>query len=231
MVEAIGITAAAINATAILVGGAVGLLLKGRITDSFSQSIIRILGLCICIIGIRSAVTGDITLMVVSLVMGVIAGEALRIDDGLNRLGLWAQKRFSSDKNSSFAEGFVTATLLFSVGAMAIVGSIESGLRGDQSIIFTKSILDGVSSLIFASSLGVGVLFSAFVVLIYQGTLEIFAGYLQNVLTSYLITQISAVGGVLIFAIGLNLALGTKFKVANLLPCFVFTAIYYYIIL
>ena len=229
--EVIGITGSVINAAAILAGGAVGLLLKGKITDKFSKSIICVLGLCVCIIGIRSAVNGDVLLMVVSLSIGVLAGEALRIDDGLNRFGVWAQERFSRDSNSSFAEGFVTATLLYCVGAMAIVGSIESGLRGDQSIIFTKSILDGVSAVIFASSLGAGVLFSAAATLVYQGTIEFFAGYLQNVLTSQLITQISAVGGVMILAIGLNLALGAKFKVANLLPGFVVAATYYYLIL
>jgi len=227
----IGITGALINAAAIVAGGAVGLLLKGKITDKFSQSIIRILGLCACIIGIRGAVNGDIMLLVVSLAVGVFVGESMRIDDALNNFGQWAQERISRDKKSSFAEGFVTTTLIYCVGAMAIVGSIESGLMGDQSIIFTKSVLDGVSAVIFASSLGVGVLFSAAVVLVYQGSIEFFAGYLQNVFTPGLITQISAVGGVMILAIGLNLAINAKFKVANLLPGFVFAGLYYYFIL
>jgi len=171
-------------------------------------------------------------LLVVSLALGVFVGELMCLDDGINKLGLWAQSKLSSsDKNSSFAEGFVMATLLYCVGAMAIVGSIESGIRGDHSIIFTKSIIDGVSAIIFASSLGVGVLFSAFSVLIYQGTIEFFAGYLQNAFTPALITQISAVGGVMIIAIGLNLAMSAKIKAANLLPGFIFAAIYYYIFL
>ncbi|MCL2618547.1 MAG: DUF554 domain-containing protein [Defluviitaleaceae bacterium] len=226
-----GITGAIINALAIVAGGAVGLLLRGRITDKFSQSIIRVLGLCVITIGMRSAIGGDVMLMVVSLAVGVFIGEYIRIDDGLNKFGLWAQDRLTKDKNSSFAEGFVTTTLLYCVGAMAIVGSIESGLMGDLSVITTKSILDGISAIFFASSLGVGVLFSAAAVLVYQGTIEFFAGHLQGVFTSELVTQLSAVGGVMIMAIGLNLAIAAKFKVANLLPGFLVAVTYYYVIL
>jgi hypothetical protein len=142
------------------------------------------------------------------------------------------QKKLSSkDEDSRFAEGFVAATLLFCVGAMAIVGSIESGLRGDRSIIFTKSILDCVSAMIFASSFGFGVLLSAIVVLVYQGGIEFFAGYLQNILTAGLITQLSAAGSVMILGIGINMTLKTDIKVANLLPGFLFATGYYYLIL
>lgn len=190
----------------------------------------RVLGLCVCIIGIKNALGGDIMLMVVSLATGTLAGEALRIDDALNRLGLWLQSRMSPGEGSTFAEGFVTASLLYCVGAMAIVGSIESGLRNDQGIIITKSVLDGASSVIFASTLGVGVLFSAFAVLIYQGSIELFAWYLQDVFSEGLIMQISAVGGIMIMAIGLNLALNAKFKTANMLPGFIFAALYYYMV-
>ena len=226
------IVGAAVNAVAIVLGGGVGLLLKGRLSDKLTQGMIRAIALCVCIIGIRSAVSGDIMLLVVSMAAGTLVGELLRIDDGLQKFGQWAQKKFSpGDKSSSFAEGFVTTTLLFCVGAMAVVGSIDSGLRGDHGVIFTKSIIDGVSAMIFASTLGMGVLFSAIAVLIYQGLIEFFAGHLQNVLTEGLVTQISAVGGVMIFAIGLNMAVGTKIKVANLLPGFFFAVGYYYLFL
>ena len=226
------IIGAIINAAAILIGGGLGLLLKGRITDQYTQSIIRVLGLCVCVIGVAGAIEGDFMLLVVSLALGAFAGELLHIDDGLNRFGLWVQGKLSrNDKDTLFAEGFIAATLLFCVGAMAIVGSIDSGLRDDQSIIFTKSVIDGVSAMIFASSFGVGVLFSAAAVLMYQGIIEFFAGYLQNVFTLELITQISAVGGVMILAIGLNMALNAKLKTANLLPGFIFAAGYCYIII
>ena len=222
------ITGALVNAAAILAGGAVGLLFTGRISNKISASITRAIGLCICIIGISGALEGDLMLLVVSLALGAIVGEFIDIDKRLNTFGLYLQNKLSpKDKHSKFAEGFVTATLLFCVGAMAVVGSIESGLRNDYSTIFTKSILDGVIAMVFASYLGFGVLFSAFTVLLYQGVIEFFAGYLQNILTIDLITQISAAGGVMILAIGLNMTLEAKIKVANLLPGLIFAVGYY----
>jgi len=218
-----------INAGAVLLGGAVGLLFKGKIPAAFSESIIRAIGLCVCIIGINGAVKGDMMLLVVSLALGAFIGEFLRIEQGLNKLGSWLQKSLSKeDDNSTFAEGFVAATLLFCVGAMAVIGSIESGLGNDRSIIMTKSILDGITAMVLASSLGLGVLFSAAAILIYQGSIEFFAGTLQGVLSEALILQISAVGSVMILAIGLNMLLNAKIKVANLLPGLVVAAGYFY---
>jgi len=226
----ISIIGTLINAAAVLLGGGIGLLLKGRIPGKFAENIARAIGLCVCIIGISGAIKGDFMLLVVSLALGAFTGELLRIEDGLNKLGLWLQKTLSrQDENSTFAEGFVAATLLFCVGAMSIIGSIESGLGNDRSIIFTKSILDGVSAMVLASSFGLGVLFSAVVILIYQGSIELFAGYVQNVLSDALITQCSAAGGVMILGIGLNMVLHAKIKVANLLPGLLFAAGYYYL--
>ena len=229
-----GITGALINCGAILAGGGIGLLLKGRWPGSFAQGIMRALGLCVCIIGISGALGGDIMLMIIALALGTLSGELIGIDAALNKLGMWVQSRMSrgeKDGGDSFAQGFVAATLLFCVGAMAVVGSIDSGLRGDQSIIISKSIIDGVASIALASTLGAGVLLSGFMVLIYQGTIEFFAGYLQDVFTPGLVAQISAVGGLMILGIGANMALNLepKIKVANLLPGFVFAVVYYYI--
>ena len=226
------ITGALINAAAILLGGAVGLLFKGKIPSQATEGITRAIGLCICIIGISGALRGDVMLLVVSLALGTLIGEFLDIDARMNLLGTYLQGKLNAkDKQSKFAEGFVTATLLFCVGAMAVVGSIESGLRGDHSIIFTKSIIDGVTAMIFASYLGFGVLLSAFMVLIYQGTIEFFAGHLQSVLTDSLVAQISAAGGVMILAIGLNMTVGAKIKVANLLPGLIIAGVYYSVFL
>ena len=223
------IIGALINGAAILAGGGVGLVLKGRLSDKFSKSIMRVLGLCICIIGIQGGLGGDVLLMVISLALGALVGELINIDGALNRFGLFVQSKLKkNDENSTFAQGFVTATLLFCVGAMAVVGSIDSGLRGDQSIIISKSIIDAVAAMTLASTFGVGVLFSAFTVFAYQGTIEIFAGQLQNVFTDGLITQISAVGGVMILGLGFNMVADTKIKVANLLPGIIFAAGYYY---
>lgn len=206
-------------------------MLKGRLTDRFSGSILRAIGLCICIIGISGALRGDVMLLIVSMSLGTFLGELLRIEDGLNRAGAWLQGKLSKGEKSSFSEGFITSTLLFCVGAMAVVGSIDSGLRDDQSIIITKSIIDAVSATILASSLGIGVLFSAFAVFLYQGSLELFAGLLQNVFTPALVTQISAVGGVMILGIGVNMVLDAKLRVANFLPGFLIAGGYYYLFL
>lgn len=226
----INIIGALINAAAVLIGGSLGLLFKGRFSEKITENIPRAIGLCVCVIGISGAVEGDFMLLAVCLALGSFTGELLRIEDGLIWLGQRLQKALSrQEDNSTFAEGFVAATLLFCVGAMAIVGSIGSGLNHDRSVIVTKSILDGVSSVILASSFGLGVLFSAAVILVYQGSIEFFAGSLQSVLTEALIVQISATGSVMILGIGLNMVLNARIKTANLLPGLVFAAGYYYL--
>jgi len=228
------IAGASINAAAILAGGGMGLLLKGRINERISQTTLKALGLCVCVVGISSAIGGDILLMVVALALGAVSGELVNIDAALNRFGIWLQDRLGKRKKAgetSFAQGFVAATLLFCVGAMAVVGSLESGLAGDRSIILTKSIIDAVAAMALASTLGFGVLFSAFAVFLYQGSIEFFAGFLQPFLSDGLITQISAVGGIMIIGIGVNLALDAKIRVANLLPAFAFGAVYYLLLL
>jgi len=222
-------TATLVNTAAVLVGGMVGILFKGKIGKQLAGNIIKAIGLCVCVIGISGALQGDFLLLVVSMALGAFTGELLRIDDGLNKMGGWLQKKFSSGADSSFSEGFISATLLFCVGAMTIVGSIESGLNGNRDIIFTKSVLDGISAMILASALGFGVLFSAAVVLIFQGSLEVFAVYLQALLNDGLIVQFSAAGSIMILAIGINMVFDTKIKAANLLPGFVFSIAYYYI--
>ncbi|MCL2456073.1 MAG: DUF554 domain-containing protein [Defluviitaleaceae bacterium] len=223
---------AIINAAAILCGGAIGILLKGRVNEKITHAIMRAMGLCVCVIGISGALGGDMMLMVASLALGVSVGEFFAIDEKLNAFGIFLQRRFGKKTgDGSFAQGFVAAALLFCVGAMSIVGSLDSGLRDDRSIIVTKSLIDAVSSVALASTFGVGVLFSAAAVFFYQGSIEIFAGVLQNILTEELITQITAVGGVMIFGIGANMAFETKIKVANLLPGFFFACGYYAIFL
>ena len=232
--ETIGITGSLINALAILVGGGVGLLLRGRISKDFSRNLMRILGLCTIIIGIAGALAGYdyIIPLVIILALGTFVGEILRIDHRLNKFGQFLQSKFSKDEESStFAQGYVEATLLFCVGALAILGPLESGLRNDQSIIYTKSIIDAVATMMLASYLGVGVLLSAFSVLLYQGLIEFFSGFLYGVFTPELITIISATGGIMVLGIGLNMVLDSKIKVANFLPGFLFAVGYYYIFL
>lgn len=157
--------------------------------------------------------------MIISIAVGALIGEIIDIDKWLEKLGAFLESKFNKEgKSGSIAQGFITSSLLFCVGAMAIVGSLESGLKGDNTTLFTKSILDGISSIIFTSTLGIGVIFSIGTVLIYQGGIAICAGMLSNVLSSVVITNMSAVGGLLILGLGLNMLGVTKIKIANMLP-------------
>ena len=219
-----------VNTAAILVGGIAGTLIKNGLSKKYKDIVMQAIGLSVFIIGVSGALQGIfavndaghldreyIMIMIASLVVGGIAGELVRIEDRLDSLGKWFQGRFSKG-NGSFSEGFVTASLVYCVGAMAIVGSLEDGLSGNTATLFAKSILDGVTAMIFASTLGIGVAFSALPVLLYQGTITLLAGVLKPWLTDVVISQTSVVGEVLILAIGLNLLGVTKIKVSNLLP-------------
>lgn len=219
-----------VNAAAIILGGVLGTLIKNGLNKKYKDIIMHAIGLSVMIVGISGALQGIyqvtetgnlnrqyITIMIVSLVIGSIAGELVRIEDRLDSLGKWFQARFSKG-NGSFSEGFVTASLVFCVGAMAIVGSLEDGLSRDTATLFAKSVLDGVASLIFASTLGIGVAFSAIPILVYQGSITLLAGVIKPWLTDIVVSQTSVTGGVLILAIGLNLMGITKIKVGNMLP-------------
>lgn len=223
-----------INVAAVLFGGGFGLLLKGRIPARITDSLSGVLGLCVAVIGLTSALKGDMLLLVVSLALGTFIGEFLGIEAALDRLGRFAQRKLSGNDGaeSTIAKGFVTATLLFCVGSMAVVGSLDSGLGNGNSILFTKSILDGVSAMALASALGAGVLLSAASVLVYQGAIVLAANFLSGVLTDGLVLQISAAGGVMMLGIGLNMALKLKpaLGVANMLPGLLFAAAYYLVI-
>ena len=213
-----------VNVAAVLAGGILGLLFRGRISGKIADGITKAIGLCVLIIGISGALKGDFMLLVVSLALGALLGELLRIDDGLNKCGDFMQRKFAKKDagESRFSEGFVSASLLFCVGAMSIVGSLQSGLTGDRSVIYAKSVIDGVSAMVLASTLGAGVLFSVLPIFIYQGAIELAATFFGSaaltVSAELMITQISAAGSIMIMAIGVNLAMNTKIKTANLLP-------------
>ena len=210
-----------VNSITVIVGCLVGLIVKGRLTEKISTTIMNGLALCTLYIGISGALNGgDTLIMIISVAIGALIGEIIDIDKWLNKLGYYLESKFKNKKESniSIAEGFITSSLLFCVGAMAIVGSLESGLRGNHDTLFTKSILDGISSIIFTSSLGIGVIFSAVTVFVYQGSITLGAGLLSGVLSNSVITNMSAVGGLLIIGLGLNMLGITKIKIANLLP-------------
>ncbi len=187
------------------------------------------IGLAVVLIGIKTALNTDaILIVIISFVIGSIIGELIRIEDRLDQFGDWIGKKFS--KNSTgISKGFVTASLLYCVGAMAIIGSMESGLTGNHQTLFAKSILDGIGSVIFASTLGIGVIFSAVSVFIYQGIITLTASSIKPFLLPEVVSQMSAVGGLLIFAIGLGLLEIKKIKIGNMLPA-IFVPLVYQVI-
>lgn len=216
-----------VNALAIVAGSLLGLLLKHGIKESYRQTIIDATAMAVLVIGMLGAIRTDIILlMVISLAVGSFIGEALRIEDRLNQLGQWLECRISQT-GSGFTKGFVTASLVFCVGSMAIVGSIESGLSGNYSTLLAKSVLDGIFAIFFASTMGVGVLFSAIPILVYEGLLTIGATGLKSLLSGPMINEISAVGGVLIMAIGINQLQLKKIRVGNMLPAIFIPLIYF----
>ncbi len=211
---------AIVNFLSIIAGGIIGLLLKKGIPERISETIVRGVGLCVLLIGIDGVLEGKNALItIISIVIGAMVGELINIDAAINRLAKYTENAINKrGRNVKFANGFVSATLLFAVGAMTIVGSLDSGLTGDNSTLYTKSLLDGISSIVFASSLGIGVLFSSIPILIIQGGITLLAHYIAPLLTDTIIGEMTCVGSLLIIALALNLLDITKLKVANYLP-------------
>ena len=215
-----------INTMAIILGSLVGVGLKGGIPDQYKETVIGAIGLSVLLIGAKSALQTDaLLLVIVSLALGSLAGEMLRIENRLERLGRLIGRRLAGSEEG-VANAFVTASLVFCVGAMAVVGSLESGLTGNHQTLYAKSLLDGVTSIVFASTLGIGVIFSALAVLIYQGTITLSAAYLKPFLTPTVIEQMTAVGGLLILAIGFNILGFKRLRIGNMLPAIAIPLIY-----
>lgn len=207
-----------VNAAAILSGSVVGLLLKRGMPERYQHTIMQGLALAVGVIGLQMAFkTQNMLIVILSIVMGAIIGEALNIDALLTKLGNWLTAKLGS-QYGNVGEGFVTASLVYCVGAMAVVGSIQDGLTGDASTLYAKSMLDGVSAVVFASTLGIGVALSSVSVIAYQGTITLLAGAFSTLLTEQIITELTAVGGVLIIGISILMLDVKKIKVANLLP-------------
>lgn len=210
-----------VNALAIVAGSFIGLLLKRGIPARLTDGTMKALGLCVVFIGVKGLSSGENTLvLIISMVVGTLMGEVADLDLRIRHLGDWVEGRFKKEEGQKLgiAEGFVTATLLFCVGAMAIVGSLQSGLTGNHETIFTKSILDFVAAIIFTTTKGIGVAFSAVAVLVYQGSLVLLATWIAPFLNDAVIGEMTAVGSLIILALGLNLLGVTKIKVMNLVP-------------
>lgn len=218
-----------VNAAAVLIGGGVGLLLKRGLPKRVSDAIMGGVALLVTYIGIDGVLDGQKTIVaVLSMVVGAAIGSWIDIDAGLTRLGAFAEKRLNAGhEDSRLAEGFVSASLLFCVGAMAVVGSLNAGLTGDNATLIAKAALDAVSAMFFAAAMGPGVLLSAAAVFVYQGAIALLAGVIAPLLTEQIIGAMSAVGGLLIIALGINMLEVTKIRIGNLLPAMFLPILYY----
>lgn len=223
-----------VNALAIIIGGSVGLFIKGGLKQKYKDIIMQTLALSVMFVGLQSALSGLLNenvepiLYILSLVIGSAIGEKIDIELRLNKLGDSIQKKMGQKaEESNIALGFVTASLVFCVGTMAILGSLESGINGNHSTLFAKSVLDGTFSTIYASTLGIGVLFSAIAVFLYQGAITVAATFIEPYLTVDMIREMSIVGGIMIFSLGLNMMEIKKIKVGNMLPAILIPVIYY----
>ena len=214
------LTGVLVNTGTVIVGSLLGLLFKKGIPERVSGAVMIALGLCTVYIGVSGALQGENILIVIgAMVLGAIVGTLLGIDDAVNRLGKWVENRFSGgDGTVTIAQGFVTASLLFCVGAMTINGAIESGIKGENTTFFAKATLDFFSSMMLASGLGIGVLLSAAFVLVFQGGLTLLAGVLAPVLTASAVAEMTCAGSLILIAIGTNLLGISKIKVADYIP-------------
>jgi len=208
-----------VNTAAIILGGALGILFGHTLSEKMKLTLIQGIGLAVLMIGGSMALkTNNPLIVIASLVIGGIIGELIDIELRLKNFGIWMENKIGRGEDGRFTKAFVSTSLIFCVGAMAIMGSIESGLRGNQNILMAKSMLDGISAIVFASSMGMGVLVAAIPVFLYQGAITLAAGSLQGVISQPIITEMSAIGGLLIFGIGLNILEIKEIKVGNLMP-------------
>lgn len=213
-----------VNAGAIVLGSFLGLLLKKGLPEKITDAIMKGVALCVLYIGLDGCLEGNNALIaILSIVLGALAGTALDLDGRLSALGDYMERKLQAG-GGSFSTAFVTASLLFCVGAMAVVGSLQSGLTGNHTMLYTKSMLDGISSVVFAATLGPGVLMAGVAVLLYQGAITLLAQALSPVLNDAVVAEMTCVGSLLIIGLGLNMLGVTKLKVMNYVPA-VFVAI------
>ena len=221
-----------VNVITVIIGSSIGLLFKKGIPEKVNHGAMVGLGACTLYIGISGSLCGEnVLILIASVVLGVIVGTLLNIDGAINKLAGYVESKFKKgDSNVSIAEGIITATLLFCVGSMTVTGSIQAGITGDNSVLITKAMLDLVSSMMLASSLGIGVLLSSVAVLIIQGGLVLLAGLISPLMSTGAINEMTCAGSILIIMIGTNLMGITKIKVADFLPAILFAPIIYNIV-
>ncbi|MBQ4557277.1 MAG: DUF554 domain-containing protein [Clostridia bacterium] len=220
-----------INCILIIVGSVAGLVFKKLMPERLKSTLLQAVGLIVMFVGIGGVISATLTYedgifgtkdtlnMILSMVFGTIIGELINIEKQLDRFGAFCQKKLiKGDSKSTFAEGFVTSSLIFVVGAMAVVGALDNGIRGDDSTLVAKGIIDCITGMVLASTLGIGVMLSSVPVLVYQGAIALLGVYIEPYLTDAVISQMSFTGSILIFAIGVNMLGFIKIKVGNMLP-------------
>ncbi|MCP3925488.1 MAG: DUF554 domain-containing protein [Desulfobacterales bacterium] len=222
-------TGTIVNTIAIIVGSLLGFFSRKFVSEKSGKTIIQSISLAVILIGLKSAFKApgdDLLLIIICLALGTVIGEILQIQGFLEKTGLHLEKKFSKSEGS-IAKAFITASLVYCVGSMGIVGSMESGLSGNHQTLYAKALLDGISAIVFASSLGIGVIFSSIAVFLYQGTLTITVSFMKPYLVESVINQMTATGGLLIVAIGLNLLIDKEINVGNMLPAIFLPLVYY----
>ena len=211
-----------INVLAVILGSFLGLCLKSRIPPKIHQRVFQGIGLATLLIGLQMALkVENLILLIFSILFGAIVGEALDLEKRLDTLAEILKKKLKS-QSSSFTQGLITAFLIFCIGSLTILGALDEGIRGDHTLLLAKSTLDGFTSIALAATYGLGVMFSVIPMLIYQGTITLLARQFQNLFTPILINQLTAVGGILILGLGLNLLEIKQIKVTNMLPALLF---------
>jgi len=217
-----------VNSAAIVLGGGIGLVLKKGISDRLANAVMNALALCVLYIGVSGMLKGEnILITILSMVAGTLVGDGLQLDKKINQLGDTIEKMVASpNEGVSVSKGFVTASLLFCVGAMAIVGALQSGLTGNHDTLFAKSLIDGIAAIVMASSLGIGVLLSAGLILVYEGGISLFANVLAPLLTDSVINEMTCVGSLLIVGLALNMLKLTDLKIMNYAPAVFFPILF-----
>lgn len=231
-------TGTLLNVAAIILGSAIGLLLRRGMKKQVADTVMQGLGLCVVLIGMKEALqTQNMLLVILSMVVGGVIGAMVNMEKRVEQLGAFAQRTMTKkpvgdelQTDNNFAKGFVTASLVFCVGAMAVVGALNGGIRGDHSTLIAKAALDGVAAMVFSSTLGIGVMLSAVPVLLYQGGIALLGGVIAPFLSDAVVREMSAVGGLLIVGIGLNLLFEKNLKVANLLFAIFVPIVYFAIV-
>jgi len=216
-----------VNSLAIIIGGLIGIVFKNIIPAKLSDSLLKASGLAVLAVGIKLSLVGEnLTLLIICILIGTLMGELINIEGRLDRLGETIESKLKN-KESNVTAGFISCTLVYCVGSMSILGAIQSGLSGNNEILFSKALLDGIISISMAVTMGVGVVFSSISVFIYQGTITLLAQSVQSLLSDVVVNEMTAIGGTLIMAIGLNFLEIKRIKVGNMLPAIFLPILYY----